>query len=203
MARNLPGHPLRVSPAGSAAVSAASSSGNRPVTLRVAGDVANRCGQDDRARVPERVLGRWGGSPRRAGALRPETEGNRVAVRRVGKQRGADHQRWSDADVVRHGRLTMQTARLHAARALAARSRRDEPPSGEPCAGDPPARLGGRGACRPPYPDPAEVSPSAGSRRPARCRTSRPLRRSPAGCRAARPGNPRAATPTSRRSRWR
>jgi len=131
VARNLPGHPLRVSPAGSAAVSAASSSGNRPVTLRVAGDVANRCGQDDRARVPERVLGRWGGSPRRAGALRPETEGNRVAVRRVGKQRGADHQRWSDADVVRHGRLTMQTARLHAARALAAGCPQPgEPPTG-------------------------------------------------------------------------
>ena len=44
--------------------------------------------------------------------------------RRKGKRRGrgADHRRWPTADVVRHGLVTMQTARLHAVRALAVKS---------------------------------------------------------------------------------
>ena len=36
-----------------------------------------------------------------------------------GRGRGADQQRWPTADFVRHGLVTMQTARLHARRALA------------------------------------------------------------------------------------
>jgi RNA-directed DNA polymerase len=40
-----------------------------------------------------------------------------------GRGRGADHQRWPNAYFVRHGLFTMQTARLHAVRALAGQSR--------------------------------------------------------------------------------
>ena len=40
-----------------------------------------------------------------------------------GRGRGADHQRWPNAFFVRHGLFTMQTARLHAVRALAVQSR--------------------------------------------------------------------------------
>lgn len=40
-----------------------------------------------------------------------------------GRGRGADHQRWPTAYFVRHGLFTMQTARLHAVRALAVQSR--------------------------------------------------------------------------------
>ena len=40
-----------------------------------------------------------------------------------GRGRGADHQRWPNAYFVRHGLFTMQTARLHAIRALAVQSR--------------------------------------------------------------------------------
>lgn len=40
-----------------------------------------------------------------------------------GRGRGADHQRWPNAYFVRHGLFTMQTARLHARRALAVQSR--------------------------------------------------------------------------------
>ena len=40
-----------------------------------------------------------------------------------GRGRGVDHQRWPTADVVRLGLVTMQTARLHAIRALAVQSR--------------------------------------------------------------------------------
>jgi len=40
-----------------------------------------------------------------------------------GRGRGADHQRWPNAYFVRHGLFTMQTARLHAVRALAVQSR--------------------------------------------------------------------------------
>jgi len=40
-----------------------------------------------------------------------------------GRGRGVDHQRWPNAYFVRHGLFTMQTARLHAVRALAVQSR--------------------------------------------------------------------------------
>lgn len=60
---------------------------------------------------------------------------------RTGRGRGWDHHRWKNSFFAEQGLFN-----LTAAHALACQSSRQvKPPTGEPCAGDPPARFGGRG----------------------------------------------------------